>query len=137
MREDYYKTLEEEHDKRYERNLKERELYQKEVSENSLKRMFLSWRKKYINNQKDKEIADEYRVHHADYDSAMEERMLADKDYDMADADAYKAISAHNSADTAFLGGLWNKEDAYWDLIKMKQRYAFAKMREHYLDKNI
>ena len=134
LRDEYYETLEKEHDARYERLLKERELYQKEVSEGSLKRIFLNWRKKYIQNQKDKEIADEYRIHHADYDTASEERIDADKAYDIADTDAYSAISAHNSADTAFLGGLWSKQDAYWDLAKMKQRYAFAKMRESSLD---
>ncbi len=130
LREEYYDTRDKEDAARAERSIKARELYQKEISESSLKRMFTNWRKKYLNNKTDKSIEKEYNLSNLDYDTAMEERILADKDYDISDTEAYAAINAHNHADAQFLGGLWSKQDAYWDLAKMQQRLAVAKFME-------
>lgn len=134
LREEYYKTAEEENKARLERQTKARELYQKEVSESGLKRMYENWRKKYLADKTDKTIEKKYNGYHTDYDTAIEERILADKDYDIADADAFAAISEHTSADTAFLGGLWKKEDAYFDLARLQQRYSYAKLRENHFN---
>lgn len=135
LRDDYYNTLDEQNKARTNRATKERELYRKEVSERSLKRIFQNWRKKFLSNQDDKEISGQYQEHMNNYDTASDEEKAANKAYDLAKTDAYTAISNHNSADTAFLGGLWSKEDAYWDLLKLDQQYAYAKMRESYNNK--
>ena len=133
LRAEYTDAAEKEDEARAERRIKARELYKKEVSEGSLKRLFNSWRSKYLANQSDKKIESQYNTYNLDYDTAVQERMDADKDYDLSDVDAYAAIMASNSADAAFLGGLWNKRDAYWDLAKMQQNLGFAKAVEgHY-----
>jgi len=134
LREEYYKTSKKEEEAIFEKQLKARELYQKEISESGLKRMYENWRKKYMADRDDEKVKDKYNHYHIDYDDAVAERKLADKDYDIADADAFAAIAEHNSADTDFLVGLWRMQDAYWDLAKMQQRYSFAKLRESKFD---
>ena len=130
LRENYSETSDAEDAARTERYLKERERYRKEVSENSLKRLFASWTKKYRANESDKSILKEYNASSADYETAAEERKSADIAYDLADTEAYDAIMAHNSASNQFISGLWGKRDAYWDLAKMQRRLAIAKLSE-------
>lgn len=130
LRETYKETEAIEDEARSIRYKKERELYRKEVSENSLKRLFASWAKKYQANENDKSILKEYNSADAKYSSAVEERMSADVAYDMADADAFEAIMAHNSASAQFISGLWGKRDAYWDLARMQRRLGIAKLQE-------
>lgn len=131
LRENYSETSDAEDAARTERYLKERERYRKEVAENSLKRIFANWTKKYRANESDKSILKEYNASSADYETAAEERKSADIAYDLADTEAYDAIMAHNSASNQFISGLWGKRDAYWDLAKMQQRLAFAKLNEN------
>ena len=135
LRAEYTEAAEKEDEARTERMIKARELHKKELSESSLRRIFNNWRLKHLANKTDKTIESEYSTSNADYDSAMEERILADRDYDLSDTEAYSAIMASNSADAAFLGGLWNKRDAYWDLAKMQQRLSFAKAMESRYDR--
>ena len=118
-----------------EKSLKARELYQKEITESSLKRMFSNWRKKYLADKTDEAIEKEYNLSNMDYESAIEESRLAGLDYDLAEDDAIAAMRKYNSADTDYLIGLWNKRDAYWDLAKMYQNLGIAKIREGMLDR--
>ncbi|GEM_PF-6224161 len=135
LQDDYYNTLETENSARADRAKKERDLYQKEVSERSLKRIFQNWQRKHTMEPTDKEVLGEFQTHRTDYNTASDEERAAQKAYNLSDTAAYSAISDHNSADSAYLSGLWSKEDAYWDLAKMQQRYAFAKMKEYYNNK--
>lgn len=135
LRKEYYETGDAEDAARTERYLKSRELYQKEISERSLKRLFNSWRMKYLKDKTDEAVEREYNLSNLDYDSAIEERILADKNYNISDSEAFSAIMKHNKADAAFLGGLWRKQDAYWDLAKMHQRLGIAKMQESRFNK--
>ena len=130
LREEYKETKALEDEARSIRYKKERELYRKEVSENSLKRLFASWAKKYQANENDKSILKEYNSANSDYSSAVEERAAADVAYDMADTEAFDAIAAHNAASTQFITGLWGKRDAYWDLARMQRRLGIAKLQE-------
>lgn len=131
LRENYSETSDAEDTARAARYQKERERYRKEVSENSLKRLFASWTKKYKANETDKSILKEYNSASSDYETASDERKSADIAYDLADTEAYEAISAHNSASAQFISGLWGKRDAYWDLAKMQRRLAIAKLNEN------
>ena len=110
---------------------KERDLYRKEVAENSLKRIFANWTKKFNADKTDKSIQKQYNSSNLKYKNADIERIAADKEYDIADADAYDAIQEHNASSAQLLSGLWGKRDAYWDLAKMQQRLAFAKLNEN------
>lgn len=130
LKAEYIEAEEKEEAARIERRIKARELYQKEVSEGSLKRIFENWRRKYMADKTNEELEGEYNTSNLDYDSAMEARIKADKDYDLSDTEAYSAIMASNRADIDFLGGLWNKRDAYWDLAKMQQRLGLARAME-------
>ncbi len=113
-----------------EKNAKARELYKKEISESSIKRMFSNWRKKYLANKDDAATEKEYNMSNLSYADAIEASRLAGLDYDTADDEAVKAMKAYSSADIDYTVGLWNKRDAYWDLAKMYQNLGFAKMRE-------
>jgi hypothetical protein len=130
LRESYNETGEAEDAARSERYLKERERYQKELSENSLKRIFASWTKKYKANESDTSILKNYNATNTKYETAIDERKSADEAYDLADTEAYEAIQAHNSSSAQFISGLWGKRDAYWDLAKMQRRLAVAKLKE-------
>lgn len=130
LRETYKETAAAEDEARSLRYKKERELYRREVSENSLKRLFASWAKKYQANENDKSILEEYNSANSKYSSAIDDRKSADIAYDMADADAFEAIMAHNSASAQFISGLWGKRDAYWDLARMQRRLGVAKLQE-------
>ncbi|MCD8377939.1 MAG: hypothetical protein LUB59_04030 [Candidatus Gastranaerophilales bacterium] len=131
LRENYSETGDAEDDARSIRYQKSRDLHTKELSENSLKRIFASWTKKYSANENDESILKEYNLSSSNFDDATVERILADKAYDVADADAIDAISAHNSSSSQLISGLWGKRDAYWDLAKMQRRLAFAKLKEN------
>ncbi|MCM1265598.1 MAG: hypothetical protein NC200_05300 [Candidatus Gastranaerophilales bacterium] len=130
LRENYNETSEAEDVARSVRYQKERERYRKEVSENSLKRLFANWTRKYKANETDKSILKEYNSASSDYETAAEERRSADIAYDLADTEAFDAIAAHNSASAQFISGLWGKRDAYWDLAKMQRRLSIAKIQE-------
>lgn len=109
---------------------KERDLYKKEISEHSLQRLFKSWKAKYFATKDNAKLEDGYHASEANYDAALEERIHAERDYDMADADAFSAICKHNSADAAYISGLWSKESAYWDLARLQRNYMVAKIKE-------
>lgn len=131
LRENYSETGDAEDDARSLRYQKERDLYRKEVAENSLKRIFANWTKKFNADKTDKSIQKQYNSSNLKYKNADIERIAADKEYDIADADAYDAIQEHNASSAQLLSGLWGKRDAYWDLAKMQQRLAFAKLNEN------
>ena len=131
IRENYYATDKAEDSARAERRLKEEELFAKEKSERSLKRLFYEWRMKHIQKKDDKEIEQTYNTYYDDYDTAKMAKRMAEKDYDIADADAFAAIRAHNRADVDFTAGLWKQSDAYWDLAAMHRRLMLARHIEN------
>ena len=134
LEEEYYSTQKKADTARAERRNKYNELHQKQISERSLKRLFSSWRTKYLANKDNSDIQTQYRLSNKKYDSAGDARIHAERDYNIADADAFSAIADYNSADSAYLGGLWNKEDAYWDLARMQRNLMVARYQENLLD---
>ena len=130
IKQEYLETGAAEDAARKVRAQKERDLYKKEISEHSLQRLFKNWKAKYFATKDNAKLAEGYHSSQANYDAALDERIIAEKNYDMADADAFSAIAKHNSADAAYLGGLWRKEDAYWDLARLQRNYMVAKIRE-------
>ncbi len=130
IKEDYDTTAAKESAARKVRYQKERDLYKKEISEHSLQRLFQNWKKKYLANKTNNALEEGYMSSEANLDAATSERIIAERDYDMADADAFSAIAKHNSADAAYLSDLWRKEDAYWDLARLQQNFMVAKIRE-------
>ncbi len=132
IRDEYNKTGKARDEARASRYKSERDLFKKEVSERGLKRLFYEWRMKHLQKKDDEEIRQTFNTYHEDYDTAAIERKLAEKDYDIADAEAFAAIRAHTNADIDYLTGLWSKQDAYWDLAKMQQRLMLAKHMEDF-----
>lgn len=131
IKENYFSTDKAEDKARAERRMKENELYAKEKSERSLKRLFYEWRMKHIQKKDNKEIEQTYNTYYDDYDSAQIERKLAEKDYDIADADAFAAIKAHTRADIDYTAALWQRSSAYWDLASMQRRLMLARHIEN------
>jgi len=131
LRDNYSETGDAEDDARSLRYEKERDLYRKEVTENSLKRILASWTKKFNADKTDESIKKQYDASDLKYENADIERIAADEAYDIADTDAYDAIQAHNSSSSQYLSGLWGKRDAYWDLASMQRRLAIAKLKEN------
>ena len=134
IKENYIETSKKEDLARTERFKKERDLYQKEVSERGLKRLFYEWRMKHIQKKDDEEIKQTYNTYYNDYDEATAAKKLAERDYDMADAEAFAAIRAHTKADIDYIGNLWTQQDAYWDLAHMQRRLMLAKHIERMRD---
>lgn len=132
IRDEYNKTGKARDEARVARYKAERDLFHKEVSERGFKRLFYEWRMKHLAKKDDEEIRQTFNTYHEDYDTAAIERKMAEKDYDMADADAFAAIRAHTRADIDYLSGLWSKQDAYWNLAKMQQRLILAKHMEDF-----
>lgn len=130
LREDYAETAKAEDEARAERYAKQLAQHQKEVTERSLKRIFADWREKFLRDKEDTTIKRYYHSANGNYENAIDERKLAEKAYDIADAAAFDAISKHNKADAQYLGALWVQQDAYWDLAHMQRRLGIAKLRE-------
>ena len=130
LREEYTKTAKDEQIARMERWAKERERYQKDLQKRSLFRIFSDWKRRYLERKEDEAIRRFYGTSYFKYETALDDKKIADREYDLADMVALEAIRAHNAADAHYLGGLWVQQDAYWDLAHMQRRLAIAKLRE-------